>query len=114
MTATLNHPHRTPVQTPLHPMRRDLAVGPGTRQLGGEHRRGHTVWMLVQEGEYHQWCPVSLHTTRESALAAIPAGAVHEPADPDMGVPEEWDVPWRQRSRLAGARLRIQEWEVTP
>lgn len=74
-----------------------------------------TVWMLLREWDSLSWFPVSLHTTRDGALAAIPAGAVHEPGDPDpdMCEPDEWSVPWRPTGRLAGPRLRIQEWEVT-
>lgn len=75
------------------------------------------VWMLCREGDEHQWLPVSLHATRESAVAAIPAGSTHVPAGPDAEwdptEQEHWETP-RDGRYWYGAELRIEEWEVTP
>lgn len=76
------------------------------------------VWMLLREGDFtHPWFPVSLHTTREAAVAAIPAGSEHHPAGPDAEwdplEKEQWTAP-RDGRYWYGCSLRIEEWEATP
>lgn len=121
MTGTLNHLHifittRTGAQSKRRCTQCDVTWRwDPARASWVENTTPAKVWMLVQQWDSMSWLPVSVHATRESALAAVPTDAVHEPGDPDpdMCEPEEWAVPWKPTGRLAGARLRIQEWEVT-
>lgn len=73
--------------------------------------------MVRMEGDESQWVPVSLHTTREAAVAAIPAGSEHHPAGPDADwdplEKERWTAP-RDGRYWYGCSLRIEEWEATP
>lgn len=73
------------------------------------------VWMLARDDGSH-WVPDRLYTSRESALAAIPEGSEHVASGDD----EHWDPAggehWIATAAPPywGARLRIEDWEVTP